>query len=150
MPYKAYYCLLIITHGRQSCASPFATSAVAVAEAAGVKYVWLEMLSLRDLLEWSEVEAAKGVRLRLGGVLRRVAATARSWSLAGRLREARFGGAASSEWWSLPSPVSGSWALSWVGCGLSVDPAVAALARGGSVGSGAGPLGSGLSLPHGP
>ena len=59
--------------GQRAVACEAAESAAT--EAVNARYVWLEMLSLRDLLEWSEVEAAKGVRLRLGGVLRRVAAT---------------------------------------------------------------------------
>ena len=45
----------------------------AVAEAAGAKYVWLEMLSLRDLLRWCEVSEAEGVRARLRDVARRLA-----------------------------------------------------------------------------
>ena len=45
----------------------------AIDEAAKAKYVWLEMLALRDLLEWSEVGEVESVRARLGGVLRRVA-----------------------------------------------------------------------------
>ena len=40
----------------------------AVAEAAGAQYVWLELLSLRDLLEWSEDADAAGVRSRLAVV----------------------------------------------------------------------------------
>jgi len=45
----------------------------AVAEAAGARYVWLELLSLRDLLEWSEDADAAGVRSRLAVVEGRLA-----------------------------------------------------------------------------
>ena len=45
----------------------------AVAEAAGARYVWLELVSLRDLLEWSEDADAAGVRSRLAEVEGRVA-----------------------------------------------------------------------------
>lgn len=47
----------------------------AATEAAGAKYVWLEMLSLRDLLRWCELSEADNVRVRLRGVVGRVAAT---------------------------------------------------------------------------
>ena len=45
----------------------------AVAEAAGARYVWLELVSLRDLLEWSEGADTTGVLSRLGVVEGRVA-----------------------------------------------------------------------------
>ena len=48
----------------------------AAEEAARSRYVWLEMLSLRDLLEWSEADAAEGVRARLSGAVARIAASA--------------------------------------------------------------------------
>ena len=48
----------------------------AAAEAAKARYVFLELLSVRDLLRWSEAGAAEGVRSRLSGVAGRMAATA--------------------------------------------------------------------------
>jgi len=47
----------------------------AAAEAARAKYVWLEMLSLRDLLKWSEVAEAAGVRERLRSVAEQMVAS---------------------------------------------------------------------------
>ena len=49
---------------------------VSAAEAAGARYVWLELQSLRDLLRWGEADAAEGVRARLRGVAGRVVASA--------------------------------------------------------------------------
>ena len=49
----------------------------AAAEAAGAKYVWLEMMSLRELLRLCEgSEAASSVRARIRGVAGRMAASA--------------------------------------------------------------------------
>lgn len=48
----------------------------AVAEAAGAKYAWLEMLSLRDLLRWGEAGEAESVHSRLRGVVGRLVASA--------------------------------------------------------------------------
>ena len=47
----------------------------AAAEAAGAKYVWLEMLSLCDLLKWCEAGEADGVRARLRAMVSRMTAT---------------------------------------------------------------------------
>ena len=49
----------------------------AVAEAAGGRYLWLEMLSLRDLRRWSNAMPAEAeiVRLRLDAVVGRMAAS---------------------------------------------------------------------------
>jgi len=47
----------------------------AVAEAAGGRYLWLEMLALRDLSRWSEAVEAESVRLRLEEVVTRMAAS---------------------------------------------------------------------------
>lgn len=47
----------------------------AVSEAAGARYVWLELLSLRDVLRWSDEGAAAEVRSRLGAVVSRVSAS---------------------------------------------------------------------------
>ena len=47
----------------------------AVAEAVGAKYVWLEMLSLHDLLQWSQPGAVEGVRARLRAVVSRMSAS---------------------------------------------------------------------------
>ena len=47
----------------------------AAAEAALARYVWLEMLSLRDLLRWCEASEAERARHRLAGVVQRMAAT---------------------------------------------------------------------------
>ena len=47
----------------------------ALAEAAGAKYVWLEMLSLRDLLKYSLPGAVEGVRARLRAVVSRMSAS---------------------------------------------------------------------------
>ena len=45
----------------------------AAAEAATARYVWLEFMSLRDLLRWSEAGAqAEGVCERIHGVARRL------------------------------------------------------------------------------
>ena len=49
---------------------------LAVAEAAGAKYLWLEMLSLRDLLKWSDADKEAGVRARLHAVIGRMSASA--------------------------------------------------------------------------
>ena len=60
--------------GQAAAAREAAESAVAGAATAG--YVWLEMLALRDLLEYTEAADEKeGVRKRLRGVLGRVAAS---------------------------------------------------------------------------
>ena len=48
----------------------------AVAEAAKARYVFLEVLSLRDLVRWCEAGAAEGVRSRLRAATGRMAATA--------------------------------------------------------------------------
>ena len=52
----------------------------AVAEAAGAKYAWLEMMALRDVLRWSEAGEVEGVRSRLRGVAGRLAASAEELS----------------------------------------------------------------------
>ena len=57
----------------------------AATQAAGAKHVWLEMLSIRDLLRWCEAGEAEGVRSRLRGVAGRLAASAEE--LAGVLGE---------------------------------------------------------------
>ena len=58
----------------------------AAAEAARAKYLWLELLALRDLLRWTEAgEKAEGVRERLRGVAGRMVASAEE--LAGVLGE---------------------------------------------------------------
>ena len=48
----------------------------AVAEAAKARYVFLEVLSLRDLVRWCEAGAAEGARSRLRAATGRMAATA--------------------------------------------------------------------------
>ena len=48
----------------------------AAAEASGAHYLWLEMLSLRDMLGWCEAEAADGVRSRVSKVVGRLAVSA--------------------------------------------------------------------------
>ena len=48
----------------------------AVAEAAKARYVFLEVLSLRDLVRWCEAGAAEGVRSRLRAATGRMTATA--------------------------------------------------------------------------
>ena len=48
----------------------------AAAEAAGARYVWLEMLALGDLLDWCEAGAKESVRLRLRAVAGRLEASA--------------------------------------------------------------------------
>ena len=59
--------------GRREAACEAAEAAVA--EAAAARYVWLEMLSLRDLLAWSDAEAAaRNARSRLARAARRVKA----------------------------------------------------------------------------
>ena len=55
------------------------------AEAAKARYVWLELMSLRDLLRWSDAADAEGVRSRLSSVAGRMAASAEE--LAGVLGE---------------------------------------------------------------
>lgn len=47
----------------------------AAAEAAAAKYVWIEMLSLRDLMKWCEPDAVEGVRGRLRAVSGQMAAS---------------------------------------------------------------------------
>ena len=49
----------------------------AAAEAEGAKYVWLEMLALRDLLKWSEAGEAENVKVRLRAVAGKTAASAK-------------------------------------------------------------------------
>ena len=44
-------------------------------EALKAKYIWLEMMGLRDLLSWCEAGEADGVRSRLRAVARRLAAS---------------------------------------------------------------------------
>ena len=60
--------------GRHAAAC--AAAECAVAEAASARYVWLEALSLHDILAWCEAGAAEGVRSRLSAVVGRLAATA--------------------------------------------------------------------------
>ena len=48
----------------------------AVAEAVGAKYIWLQMLSLRDLLRWCTAGEVEGVRARLRAVVGQLAASA--------------------------------------------------------------------------
>ena len=57
------------------CAAACTAAERAAAEAAGAKYVWLEMLSLCDLLKWCEAGEADGVRARLRAVVSRMTAT---------------------------------------------------------------------------
>ena len=63
-----------------SAAGAAAAAAVATAgkaaEAGTAKYVWLELLSLRDVLRWCEVSRAEGVQARLAASAGRVAASA--------------------------------------------------------------------------
>ena len=47
----------------------------AAAEAATAKYVWLEMLALRDLLRWCEASQAERERQRVNAVVARMAAS---------------------------------------------------------------------------
>ena len=49
----------------------------AATEAAGAKYVWLEMLALRDLLKWSKAGEAESVKMRLRAVAGKTAASAK-------------------------------------------------------------------------
>ena len=60
------------------CASK-TTRELAVTEAAGAKYVWLEMLSLRDLLNYSLPGAVEGVRARLRVVVSQMSASSEDW-----------------------------------------------------------------------
>ena len=48
----------------------------AVTEAAAARYAWLEMLSLRDMLEWCEASMAEDVRSRLNAAVGRISASA--------------------------------------------------------------------------
>ena len=68
-------------HGRASAALGRHAAACeaaerAAAEAAGARYVWLEMLALGDLLDWCEAGAKESVRLRLRAVAGRLEASA--------------------------------------------------------------------------
>ena len=47
----------------------------AAAEAAKARYVWIEMLSLRDALRWCEVDAVEHIRSRLRDAVSRVSAS---------------------------------------------------------------------------
>eukprot|EP00966_Prymnesium_polylepis_P158737 3669078-Prymnesium_polylepis.2 len=61
----------------------------AAAEAAGAGYVWLEMLSLGDMVGWCAEGEVEGVRSRLCGVVGRLAAT--EAEVAGVLGEGALG-----------------------------------------------------------
>ena len=60
-------------------------SELAASEASGAKYLWLEMLSLRDLLKWSEAREVESMKVRLRAVAGKTAASATQ--LAGVLGE---------------------------------------------------------------
>ena len=59
--------------GKRSAACEAAERALS--EAAAARYVWLEMLSLCDLLGWCEASEADAARSRLAAVKERVAAS---------------------------------------------------------------------------
>ena len=62
-------------HALGSRAAACEAAEKAVAAAAKAKYIWLEMMGLRDLLSWCGAGEAEAVRSRLQAVARRLAAS---------------------------------------------------------------------------
>ena len=73
---EAYRLLGRARHALGEIPAAAAAAECAAAEAAGARYVWLEMLALRDQLLWCEAGAAEGVQSRLSALVGRAAASA--------------------------------------------------------------------------
>ena len=73
---EAYRLLGRARHALGEIPAAAAAAECAAAEAAGARYLWLEMLALRDQLLWCEAGAAEGVQSRLSALVGRAAASA--------------------------------------------------------------------------